>query len=65
MFKKVDFDEEIICIKEKGIAAWTGSISNRILTVCFSNGELSEYYFPTYKEYSKFNHKLRKIYQEE
>jgi hypothetical protein len=63
MYKKVDFDEEILEIRRKGIATFTGFHSDQKIIITFDNGEMNEYYFTNSSEYNRFNRKLRKLYQ--
>ena len=63
MYKKVDFDEEILEIRRKGIATFTGFPSEKKIIITFDDREMNEYYFTNSNEYNRFNKKLRKIYQ--
>lgn len=63
MYKKVDFEKEILEIRKKGIAAYSGYLSENKIIITFDNQKVNEYYFPTRDEYNKFNQKVRKIYQ--
>lgn len=65
MYKKIDFDEEVIKIREKGISTFTGYQTKKQIIVTNHNGEQNTYHFTNPKEYSDFNRKLRRIYQEQ
>ena len=63
MYKKVDFEKEILEIRQKGIASYSGFKSENKIIITFDNQEMNEYYFTNPNEYNEFNRKLRKIYQ--
>lgn len=63
MYKKVDFEEEIMEIRKKGIATYSEFKSEKKIIITFDNREMNEYYFTNPDEYNKFNRKLRQIYQ--
>ena len=65
MYKKIDFNEEIHKIMEKGIATYSGFKTQNKIIVTLNNKEMNTYLFTNTDEYNKFNRKLRKIYNQE
>jgi len=65
MYKKIDFNEEVMKIREKGISSFSGHKTSNTIIITKHNGEINTYYFTNPKEYSDFNRKLRMIYQEQ
>lgn len=65
MFKKINFNEEIQRIKEKGIAAYSGHKTQNKIIITFNNDDIDTYLFTNTNEYTKFNQKLREIYHKE
>lgn len=63
MYKKVDFEEEILKIRKKGIASYSGFKTQNKIIITFDDREMEEYYFTNPDEYNRFNRKLRRIYQ--